>query len=199
MIALRGCAAAYEGDSEQKIVSAFPFSNCSARVSAFVAFRTCIRVTMRRYISACGACTFWWRSTRWPGGNLGLAHSARRNQFIGWKWRLCLVFDRHFKATTLPSRGGGSSINLAYSSTHVWLDDWLGHGIRNPLKKWWLDLEIVDGNAIHPRKGVNERDLNLKHKIDPKNQKIAYYHASAMPPPNAKIPILINRDKALKR
>ena len=80
----------------------------------------------------------------------------------------------------------------------VWLDDWLGHGIRNPLKKWWLDLEIVDGNAIHPRKGVNERDLNLKHKIDPKNQKIAYYHASAMPPPNAKIPILINRDKALK-
>jgi len=30
----------------------------------------------------------------------------------------------------------------------VWLDDWLGHGIRNPLKKWWLDLEIVDGNAV---------------------------------------------------
>ncbi|OGT82663.1 MAG: hypothetical protein A3H91_05595, partial [Gammaproteobacteria bacterium RIFCSPLOWO2_02_FULL_61_13] len=24
------------------------------------------------------------------------------------------------------------------------LDDWFGHGVRNPAKKWWLDLEIVD-------------------------------------------------------
>ena len=30
----------------------------------------------------------------------------------------------------------------------VWLDDWLGHGIRNPLKKWWLDMEIVDGEIL---------------------------------------------------
>lgn len=80
----------------------------------------------------------------------------------------------------------------------VWLDDWLGHGIRNPLKKWWLDLEIVDGNAILPRKGVNQRDLNLKHKIDPKDQKMAYYHASDMPPPNSKVPIIIDRNKAIQ-
>ena len=80
----------------------------------------------------------------------------------------------------------------------VWLDDWLGHGIRNPLKKWWLDLEIVNGNAVHPTKGVNERDLNLRHKIDPKNQKMAYYHANDMPPPNAKVPVLVDRNKALK-
>ncbi len=80
----------------------------------------------------------------------------------------------------------------------VWLDDWLGNGIRNPLKKWWLDMEIVDGNAIEPRKGVNQRDLNLKHKINPDEQKMAYYHASDMPPPNSIEPVMIDRKAALK-
>ena len=80
----------------------------------------------------------------------------------------------------------------------VWLDDWLGHGIRNPLKKWWLDMEIVDGNAIAPRKGVNQRDLNLKHKINPAEQKMAYYHASDMPPPNSGEPVIVDRKAALK-
>lgn len=65
------------------------------------------------------------------------------------------------------------------------LDDWLGHGIRNPAKKWWLDLEIVDGVCVAPRKGVNQRDLQLKRVIDPAKQKIAYYNANLMPPPNS--------------
>ena len=67
----------------------------------------------------------------------------------------------------------------------TWLDDWLGHGVRNPVKKWWLDLEIVDGVSVHPTKGVNQRDLDLTRWIDPKKQKIAYYHANMMPPPNS--------------
>jgi len=80
----------------------------------------------------------------------------------------------------------------------VWLDDWLGHGIRNPLKKWWLDMEIVDGYAVAPRKGVNQRDLDLQHKIDPTEQKMAYYHASDMPPPNSAEPVMVDRKAALK-
>ena len=80
----------------------------------------------------------------------------------------------------------------------VWLDDWLGHGIRNPLKKWWLDMEIVDGNAIEPSKGVNQRDLNIKHKVDPTEQKIAYYHANDMPPPNSTDAVVVDRKAALK-
>jgi len=67
----------------------------------------------------------------------------------------------------------------------VKLDDVLGHGLRNPAKKWWLDLEIVDGICVEPRKGVNQRDLNLKRNIDPSTQKIAYYNANLMPPPNS--------------
>jgi ferredoxin len=78
------------------------------------------------------------------------------------------------------------------------LDDWLGHGVRNPVKKWWLDLEIVDGVSVLPRKGVNERDLDLKRWIDPKKQKIAYYHADIMPPPNSSgIPQMVDRKAAL--
>ncbi len=66
----------------------------------------------------------------------------------------------------------------------VRLDDLLGHGVRNPLKKWWLDLEIVDGICVAPTKGVNQRDLNITRKIDVGKHKVAYYHANMMPPPN---------------
>ena len=78
------------------------------------------------------------------------------------------------------------------------LDDWLGHGIRNPAKKWWLDLEIVDGVCVVPRKGVNKRDLDLKRHIDPGKQKIAYYNANVMPAPNSHgIRIFPNRKEAI--
>ena len=80
----------------------------------------------------------------------------------------------------------------------VWLDDKLGHGVRNPVKKWWLDLEMVDGKCVHPPKGVNQRDLNLDHQIDPAEQKMAYYHADVMPPPDSAEPVPIDRKDALK-
>jgi len=80
----------------------------------------------------------------------------------------------------------------------VKLDDWLGHGVRNPAKKWWLDLEIVDGVCVEPRKGVNERDLDVGRKVDPANHKIAYYNANVMPPPNSHgIPVFPNRKEAI--
>lgn len=64
------------------------------------------------------------------------------------------------------------------------LDDWLGHGVRNPVKKWWLDLEIVDGVCVEPR-GTNARDLSPADRLAAVKQKIAYYHADMMPAPNA--------------
>lgn len=80
----------------------------------------------------------------------------------------------------------------------TWLDDKLGHGIRNPAKKWWLDLEIVDGVCVEPRKGVNKRDLDLDRVIDPATQKIAYYNANLMPPPNSHgIAFVPNRKEAV--
>ncbi len=80
----------------------------------------------------------------------------------------------------------------------TWADDWLGHGIRNPHKKWWLDLEIVDGICVEPRKGVNKRDLDLDRFIDAKTQKIAYYNADLMPPPNSHgLAVIPNRKEAI--
>lgn len=65
------------------------------------------------------------------------------------------------------------------------LDDWFGHGVRNPAKKWWLDLEIVDGVCITPPHGANERDIEPGRKIEVHKHKVAYCHADMMPAPDA--------------
>ena len=70
--------------------------------------------------------------------------------------------------------------------------------ISNLHKKWWLDLEIVDGVCVEPTKGVNERDLDLKRKVNPEEQKIAYYHADNMPAPDQDGPLAVDRKAALK-
>jgi ferredoxin len=57
-------------------------------------------------------------------------------------------------------------------------DDAAGGGMRNPVKRWWFDLEIVDGAVVRP-KGANERDLSpgREEKLG-KSQKLAFF-----PPP----------------
>ena len=83
--------------------------------------------------------------------------------------------------------------------TRSWIarwDDRLGHGLRNPVKKWWEDIEIVDGVPGKPRAGVNERDLNLD-KLDP-GSPIAYYNADVMPPGNRRDPVAVNRKAAVE-
>lgn len=79
----------------------------------------------------------------------------------------------------------------------VRLDDALGKGRRNPAKKWWFDLEVLDGVCVEPVKGVNRRDLNLDHAIDPKKQKMAYYTADMMPVPNDLDPHPVDRKAAM--
>jgi len=76
------------------------------------------------------------------------------------------------------------------------VDDWLGNGLRNPAKKWWFDHEIVDGVTVAP-KHSNERELDIGRHIEPAQQKIAYYNADAMPPPDAKGPFPVDRKAAL--
>jgi reductive dehalogenase len=76
------------------------------------------------------------------------------------------------------------------------VDDWLGNGKRNPAKKWWLDHEIVDGRVVVP-KATNERDIDPSRKVDPAQQKMAYYPASAMPAPNDPSPKPVDRKAAM--
>jgi reductive dehalogenase len=44
------------------------------------------------------------------------------------------------------------------------LDDRLGRGSINPDKKWWVDIEMVDGVPVEPPKGANTRELQLDKK-----------------------------------
>lgn len=44
------------------------------------------------------------------------------------------------------------------------LDDRLGRGSINPAKKWWVDVEMVDGVPVPPPKGANARELHLDKK-----------------------------------
>ena len=41
------------------------------------------------------------------------------------------------------------------------LDDRVGRGSINPVKKWWVDVEMVDGVPVEPPKGANARELHL--------------------------------------
>ena len=55
-------------------------------------------------------------------------------------------------------------------------------GGRNPVKRWWFDLEIIDGVAVAPRAGTNERELEpgREHRLAP-TQKIAIFPPSLQP------------------
>lgn len=79
----------------------------------------------------------------------------------------------------------------------TWMDDWLGNGKRNLVKKWWFDHEFQDGVTIDPPKGTNERDIDPTRKVDPAKQKMAYYHASDMPPPDNPDAMMVDRKAAM--
>ncbi|MCG8693410.1 MAG: hypothetical protein MI806_19580 [Minwuiales bacterium] len=80
----------------------------------------------------------------------------------------------------------------------IW-DDKVGNGTRNPIKRWWFDLEVVDGVTVEPTAGTNERDLNFDNKMTAETQRMAHYPADTMPPPDAVEPFPPNRKAAMKR
>ena len=75
----------------------------------------------------------------------------------------------------------------------VFLDDRLGYGGINPVKKWWLDLELVDGVSVRPQAGTNRREIDYNRKLNTSREKIVYYHASMMPPPDQTDPCPVDR------
>jgi reductive dehalogenase len=64
------------------------------------------------------------------------------------------------------------------------LDDKLGKGTINPVKKWWWDLEMEDDGAYRPsRHPVNARGLQKDLKLTFADQTLAVYPAPLAPPP----------------
>ncbi len=76
------------------------------------------------------------------------------------------------------------------------LDDKVGNGNINRVKRWWQDLEIVGDRTIRP-KLANARDLDLGKDIETRRKTIAYFPASTMPPPDAGDAVPVDRKLGL--
>ncbi len=64
------------------------------------------------------------------------------------------------------------------------LDDAVGNGGLNPVKKWWWDLEITEGGGYRPTKTpVNARDLQTDLDVTFEDQTLAVYPAPLAPHP----------------
>lgn len=76
-------------------------------------------------------------------------------------------------------------------------DDRTGGGQRNPVKRWWWDLEMVDGVAQAPVAGVNERDLEpgREARLAPA-QKIAVFPPHLQPAGGTTMSTVVPLDRA---
>ncbi len=78
------------------------------------------------------------------------------------------------------------------------LDDRVGNGSRNTVKRWWFDLDVVDGVCVPPGQGANERDLNLANVARADKQKISLILPEHWPAPNEPGLVPIDRQLATK-
>ncbi len=86
-----------------------------------------------------------------------------------------------------------AAVNLPFARKWIAkLDDMCGSGIINPIKKWWFDLEDVDG-VLGPARKTNVRKLNFSRKMEAAKQKIAVFPPELAPPPDAKETVLVDR------
>ncbi len=77
------------------------------------------------------------------------------------------------------------------------MDDELQNGRRNPTKRWWFDLEVIDGIAQVPPSGTNERDLTLGRDTKLMDvQRLAMFPPSLQPPPGMTISQVFPVDRA---
>ncbi|MGI9611667.1 MAG: 4Fe-4S dicluster domain-containing protein, partial [Acidimicrobiales bacterium] len=94
-----------------------------------------------------------------------------------------------------------SAIKLPF--TRRWiaqLDDRVGNGSINPIKKWWWDLEFREGRTVEPAKGTNARDLDMDGGRVAARQQIALYPPDLLPPGDSVgVPVKLIRKDALER
>lgn len=76
-----------------------------------------------------------------------------------------------------------SAMNLPFSRKWIAdLDDKVGNGRINPVKKWWWDLDTDDDGNIVPAKRINARELEFR-SMQPREQKLACYPHEVVPSP----------------
>ena len=78
------------------------------------------------------------------------------------------------------------------------LDDLVGHGTINPVKKWWWDIELKeDGGYRAPSHPVNQRGISPSLKIAFDAQTLAVYPAPLTPHPYP-YPDMMDREAGIK-
>ena len=94
-----------------------------------------------------------------------------------------------------------SAIKLPFTRKFIAnLDDKVGNGSINPIKKWWWDLEFKDGRTIEPEKGTNARELDMNGGRIADKQKVAIYPPDMLPAgDNQGVPVKLERKEAILR
>jgi reductive dehalogenase len=78
------------------------------------------------------------------------------------------------------------------------LDDKVGNGEINPIKKWWWDLEIEEDGGYRPtKKPVNARPLQTDLDLKYEDQTLAVYPANLAPHPWP-FPFPMDREKGIE-
>lgn len=78
------------------------------------------------------------------------------------------------------------------------LDDAIGNGGLNPVKKWWWDLELQEDGGYYPtHKPINKRDLQKDLKLRYEDQTLAVYPANLAPHPYP-YPFPMDREKGIR-
>ncbi|MCB1339500.1 MAG: reductive dehalogenase [Pseudooceanicola sp.] len=78
------------------------------------------------------------------------------------------------------------------------LDDAVGKGGLNPVKKWWWDIELAEDGAYRPaRAPVNRRDLQKSLDLRYEDQTLAVYPAPLAPHPWP-YPFVMDREKGIE-
>jgi reductive dehalogenase len=77
------------------------------------------------------------------------------------------------------------------------MDDEMQNGKRNLIKRWWFDLEVIDGAARVPPSGTNERDLTLGRDVKLMEvQKLAMFPPALQPPPGTTLSEVVPVDRS---
>ncbi len=83
----------------------------------------------------------------------------------------------------------------------IWLDDKLEYGARNPIQKWWLDLEIPAAERAAKKvvaaAGTNRRDLTLERRVSGTNERIAVFPVETLPTADQKEAVPLDRKQGL--
>ena len=93
-----------------------------------------------------------------------------------------------------------AAMNLPF--TRRWLaklDDKVGNGLINPVKKWWWDLDSDAAGRVIRASKTNKRQFSRRSSLDPAKQSLGCYPAEDAAPPASPSPVFLKRPIAVEK